>query len=106
MQANQVYAVRVPHGEPFQLRDLPVGVLADIAERNSVSWLIALDAPLSNMSVALDLLKAVAELNGFAVPTPMRVRDLVTLCAESFVLVEKDEAEETESADDAIAWSA
>ncbi len=102
MEPDEVFAIKLPDGEVVQIRDLPPRILQEIGDRHSVSWMVVLDAPTNNVGVALDLLQAVAALNGVSFPEPLRTRDLITLMANWFVLVEKDESED----DDApIAWS-
>lgn len=103
MEADQVYAIRLPDGGVLELRDLPPRTLQEIADKNGTNWMVVLDAPLSNVGVAVDLLATVADLHGVKFPEPLRARDLITLCADWFVIVPKDT--ETEDVPD-VAWSA
>lgn len=107
MEADQVYAVKLLDGTTFQVRDLPPRIVQQIAERNDVSWMVVVDAPISNVGVALDVLTEVARLSGAKFPEPLRTRDLISLLADWFILVDKDETDEEEAPDSPmVAWRA
>jgi len=82
---EQVWAVRYA-GQEMQVRDLPAGVIADIAKKNDQSWVIVQAAPLLDLFVASDVLDAVCKRFDIEVPEDMTAREL-TAC---FVQVDDD----------------
>jgi hypothetical protein len=73
---NMVWAVRVADRE-FQVRDLPVGVLADIAKKTETSWLLVQAAPLMDANCGLMVLEAVCVALGVDMPQGLTGRTIL-----------------------------
>lgn len=82
---DQVWAVKHA-GRETQIRDLPVGVLADIAKKTEVSWLVIQVAPLMDVTVAEAVLRAVCDLHGDPIPDGLTGRTIM----DYFVQVDDD----------------
>jgi hypothetical protein len=88
---DMVWAVRIADQE-FQIRDLPVGVLATIAKNREQTWLLTQAAPLLNLFVAQDVLEAVCAHLGVPAPDGLTGRNIT----DYFVQVEDDLPEQFE----------
>lgn len=88
---DMVWAVRIADQE-FQIRDLPVGVLATIAKNTDQTWLLTQAAPLLNLFVAIEVIEAVCAQLGVPVPDPLTGRNIT----DYFVQVEDDLPEQFE----------
>jgi hypothetical protein len=82
---EQVWAVRYADRDT-QIRDLPVGVIADIAKRTDVSWLLVQAAPLMDANVAQELVAAACQHNHIEPPVGLTGRQIIDL----FVQVDDD----------------
>ena len=82
---EQVWAVRYADRDT-QIRDLPVGVIADIAKKTEVSWLLVQAAPLMDANVAQELVTAACKHNGIEPPAGLTGRQIIDL----FVQVDDD----------------
>lgn len=84
----KVWAVRL-NGQTIEVRDLPLGVLNDIAHEHSASWVRVVGAPVSDLGIAEAVLRAVALQVGYmGLPDPMTPRALFD--GEYFFTVEDD----------------
>lgn len=72
---EQVWAVRYADRET-QIRDLPVGVIAEIAKKNDQSWVIVQAAPLLDLFIANDVFEAMCNKWGVDIPEDMTAREL------------------------------
>lgn len=72
---EQVWAVRYADRET-QIRDLPVGVIAEIAKKNDQSWVIVQAAPLLDLFIANDVFEAMCNKWGVDIPKDMTAREL------------------------------
>jgi len=88
---EMVWAVRIADQE-FQIRDLPVGVLASIAKNTDQTWLLTQAAPLLNLFVAIEVLEAVCAHLEVPVPDPLTGRNIT----DYFVQVPDDLPEQFE----------
>lgn len=87
--ADKVWAVKA--GTVFvQVQDLPLGVLAEIAERNKVSWIDVMSAPARDARVAQEVLAAACSHAGVDPPASVSGREML----ERFELVPDDKPEE------------
>lgn len=82
---EQVWAVRCADRD-VQIRDLPVGVLADIAKKYEVSWLLVQATPLMDAEVATAVVEAAHNLVGVQHPENLTGRTLM----DCFVRVDDD----------------
>lgn len=83
---GKVWAIKFPGKPPFQLRDLPIETIDEIAKKHDVSWAQVLDGPLMEVPVSLDLTKEVASRLEAKVSESYTARELIGL----FDLVEDD----------------
>lgn len=90
-EVDKVWAVRVA-GQEIQIRDLPVGVLAEIAKSTDQTWLLTQAAPLLNLFVAQDVLEACCKHLGVPVPDGLTGRTIT----DYFVQVDDDLPEQFE----------
>ncbi len=72
----------------FDVRDLPVGIVNDIAHDHEVSWIEVLGSPVADFGIAESVVRAVAAQLGddSLVPDPLTGKNLVPL----FSLVDDD----------------
>ncbi len=88
---DKVWAVRIA-GQEMQIRDLPVGVLAQIAKKTDQTWLLTQAAPLLDLFVAQEVLEAVCTHLGVAAPDGLTGRNI----HDYFVQVDDDLPEQFE----------
>jgi len=86
---DKVWAVKAGTGF-VQVQDLPLGVLAEIAERNKVSWIDVMSAPARDARVAQEVLTAACSHAGVDPPMNVSGREML----ERFELVPDDKPEE------------
>lgn len=97
-QSDKVWAVNLPEadgGGTFQVRDLPATMIAEIAAANGTAWQVVVDAPLSIVGVALDVLKQVAIVADVTFPDMRRAtgRDFISTVIALFDLVDDEPAQ-------------
>jgi len=83
---GQVWAITFPGKPPFELRDLPIAKIDEIAKKSDVSWAQVLDGPLIEIPVAQALVKEVASGLDETVAESYTARQLIAL----FQLVDDD----------------
>lgn len=86
-----VWAVRVADQE-IQIRDLPVGVLAQISKETDQSWILTQAAPLLNLEVAEKVIEAACQELGIDKPEKLTARTV----QDFFVQVDDDLPEQFE----------
>ena len=89
---DKVWAVRVA-GQEMQIRDLPVGVLAQIAKKTDQTWIITQAAPLLDLFVAQEVLEAACAQLGVPAPDGLTGRNIT----DYFVQVADDLPEQFEN---------
>lgn len=88
---DKVWAVRVA-GQEMQIRDLPVGVLANISKSTDQTWVITQAYPLLDLFVAQEVLEAVCAHLGVPAPDGLTGRNIT----DYFVQVTDDLPEQFE----------